>query len=279
MKTAYVVLGMHRSGTSAVAGSLAMAGVTAPASLMPPKPDNPLGFWESERIVDFNDHTLGLAGSSWDDWGPLDPAIFQSDFRNHFVTACAWILHVEFHGGGDVVIKDPRICRFYPFWQEQLTTAGYRPVAVLPIRSPHLVVRSLGDRNGLPSSRSYRLWLRHVLDAERDSRSGSRHIVTLDDLALDWRGRFERISTDLDIDLDWRSNQSARKIDEFWSRQVDQEPPGDPQTWPALVRRTWAIFQDISARGETPEALSGLDKVRSDLNALMPLFYDGPGAR
>lgn len=64
-KTAYVVLGMHRSGTSSVAGALSHLGAAPPASLMPPKADNPSGFWESERISDFNEEILNSIGTTW----------------------------------------------------------------------------------------------------------------------------------------------------------------------------------------------------------------------
>ena len=40
-----VVLGMHRSGTSAVTRLLTLAGATPPRELMPANPDNPQGYW------------------------------------------------------------------------------------------------------------------------------------------------------------------------------------------------------------------------------------------
>ena len=282
MKTAYVVMGMHRSGTSAVAGSLAMTGVTAPTSLMPPKPDNPLGFWESERIVDFNEEILRAAGSGWDDWAPLDQSVFEGEFKDHFQSAPGWILHMEFDQAETIVIKDPRLCRCFAYWREHLTKAGFRPVVISPIRAPDEVARSLAARNGMARSKAMRLWLRHVLEAEHASRGQPRHIATLDDLADDWRTRFERITRDLDVSLDWEAKQTARAIDKFWSRPNDPSDEAaserDPHDWPPLVRRAWAAFVDISERGESPEALRALDKVRSELNASMALFYDGPGA-
>ena len=46
-RTAVLVLGMHRSGTSSLAGALIRLGGAAPLNLMPPHETNPTGFWES----------------------------------------------------------------------------------------------------------------------------------------------------------------------------------------------------------------------------------------
>ena len=51
--TAVLVLGMHRSGTSSVAGALIRLGGAAPLNLMPPTEDNPKGYWESTLLNDF----------------------------------------------------------------------------------------------------------------------------------------------------------------------------------------------------------------------------------
>ena len=46
LKNAVLILGMHRSGTSSVAGSLVALGGAAPLHLLPPQADNEKGFWE-----------------------------------------------------------------------------------------------------------------------------------------------------------------------------------------------------------------------------------------
>ena len=51
MRQAVLILGMHRSGTSAIAGVSHLLGAAAPATMMEPAADNPTGFWESETIA------------------------------------------------------------------------------------------------------------------------------------------------------------------------------------------------------------------------------------
>ena len=51
------VLGMHRSGTSAVTRLISLLGLGTPPEedLVQPTDENPKGFWESESLVAFND--------------------------------------------------------------------------------------------------------------------------------------------------------------------------------------------------------------------------------
>ncbi len=82
---AYLVLGMHRSGTSAVTQLLALAGASLPANVMPGDEHNQKGYFEPWKIAIFNDERLRAAGSAWDDvfaypYRPLPPAI-EADWQ------------------------------------------------------------------------------------------------------------------------------------------------------------------------------------------------------
>lgn len=57
-KTCILVLGMHRSGTSAFTRLLNLAGAESPKNLMEAKTDNVRGFWESEAVCGVNDAFL-----------------------------------------------------------------------------------------------------------------------------------------------------------------------------------------------------------------------------
>ena len=54
-KEAIIVAGMHRSGTSAMARMLSLAGASLPERLMPPGPANPEGHWEPLDVTILND--------------------------------------------------------------------------------------------------------------------------------------------------------------------------------------------------------------------------------
>lgn len=62
-----IVLGMHRSGTSAVAGMLSKLGVDMGLDLMIGEADtNPMGYYEDRPIMKLNEDIFALWGGSWD---------------------------------------------------------------------------------------------------------------------------------------------------------------------------------------------------------------------
>ena len=268
-RTAYVVLGMHRSGTSSVAGTLALLGAAAPRTLMRPAEDNPKGFWESEVVTAFNDRLLAAAGSSWNDWRRLDPSALSDPGWSE---EAARVLDAEFGGAGAIVLKDPRICRFFPFWRRVLGAAGYAPLIVMPIRDPLEVAASLNARNGMDPARALRLWLRHVLDAEAASRGLPRHLMGWDAFIADWRGETDRMATHLRRPLTPTPDQSGA-VDAFLSADLRRQTPGDTRR-PALVARTHAALLDLARHGEHADLHRTLDALRTEFDRACALFPD-----
>ena len=70
-RAAVVVLGMHRSGTSALTRVLNRLGVDIGNRLLPPFAGNESGFWEHRDIIETHESLLAELGSSWDDVRPL----------------------------------------------------------------------------------------------------------------------------------------------------------------------------------------------------------------
>ena len=95
-RTCLLVLGMHRSGTSALARVLSLMGAALPKNLMGPGPGNETGHWEPAQIVQLHDHLLEELGSPWDDWNRIDVAAlpperlarYQSELRQIGRASC-----------------------------------------------------------------------------------------------------------------------------------------------------------------------------------------------
>ena len=64
----FIVLAMHRSGTSALMGLLNTVGVYCGESedLLEPRPCNEKGFFERRDVMELNDRILEAAGGRWD---------------------------------------------------------------------------------------------------------------------------------------------------------------------------------------------------------------------
>src|SRR5580658_944716 len=110
-RLAILVLGMHRSGTSALGGVLNALGAGAPKTLMAPHFENPRGFFESTTLADAHDALLASAGSCWHDWRQFDLRRTSSDIARQHRQKITTLLMDEFGDAPLVFIKDPRICR------------------------------------------------------------------------------------------------------------------------------------------------------------------------
>ena len=63
--TTIIVTGMHRSGTSMVAGILKLCGVYFGDNLLHPQQENPKGFFEDLEFLEINKEILACSGGSW----------------------------------------------------------------------------------------------------------------------------------------------------------------------------------------------------------------------
>lgn len=213
--TALLVLGMHRSGTSAITGMLSIAGADPGGSLLPAMQGvNPKGFWEHTKIVAIHERLLATLHSSWADerFMPVDwwhlPVI--ADYRK----ALAETLRREFSASPLWIVKDPRLCRLLPLWLDILAEIGAEPRFVLCLRHPYEVALSLEQRDGISLDRSCLLWLVHLLDSVRWTRGHPRIVVTYDHLLTDWRTCLRHIADGLSVPLQ-TGPAVAEKIDSF----------------------------------------------------------------
>jgi GT2 family glycosyltransferase len=160
---AVFVLGMHRSGTSAVARTVNLLGVSLGEStdLMPANEDNPRGYWESSALRLLNDELLEQLGGTWS--APPRPAPgWESSADLRLMPIRARLLFRSVYRTPVWIWKDPRNCLLLPFW---VKTLGIRPVVVLVRRNPLEVWRSLARRNGLSKPTALALWERYMREA------------------------------------------------------------------------------------------------------------------
>ncbi|MFP4492338.1 MAG: glycosyltransferase [Puniceicoccaceae bacterium] len=164
MKTAYVVLGMHRSGTSLVAGCLHEAGVDFGRNLIPSNEFNPTGYWELSALNVTHDRLLRSAGLAWDAPAVLPEGWFGSEEASRGREDLADMLRSEFDGVETIGLKDPRMCRFLPLWKKVFGDLGVRVRWIFVFRNPEAVAASLGRRGGMPRCQALALWASHNWD-------------------------------------------------------------------------------------------------------------------
>jgi hypothetical protein len=143
----FIVLGMHRSGTSCITRIINLAGLSLGGPVAGANPSNPAGHWESLEGMAVNDLILQVNGGSWDE----PPAR---------LAGTGW-LRVKMrrflgnlHRNGAAVWKDPRTILTFPLWKPLLGT--YCLLATF--RHPMSVARSLQRRDGFTLEKGLSLW-------------------------------------------------------------------------------------------------------------------------
>ena len=183
-----MVLGMHRSGTSVLAGSCRLLGADLGGRMMAAGQDNVMGFWEHDEIVRLHDELLEQLGYAWDDLRALPDKWWTYQVIQPQRAALKSLLQRDFGQASLGCVKDPRLCRLLPLWQELLKELGWEPLYLLAGRDPAEIVASLQTRNGFSAEKSTLLTLRYLLDAEAGSRGGKRVFVDYAALLQDWPG-------------------------------------------------------------------------------------------
>ncbi|MEO0751858.1 MAG: glycosyltransferase domain-containing protein [Pseudomonadota bacterium] len=179
-----LVLGPHRSGSSALTRAMSLVGYGLPKTLIKDNASNRRGHWECQPIVRRNEDYMQDADLVWADWVsgtlPKVPAQCQRDFEADLTA----IIADEFKAGAPAVLKDPRLCRLVPRYRAALEGKTTLQV-VIAVRNPLEVMRSLMLRNNLSEGHAALLWLRYMLDAVEDSHGLPRAFVAYDALLAD----------------------------------------------------------------------------------------------
>ncbi|MFN3326825.1 MAG: hypothetical protein ACK5AZ_25310 [Bryobacteraceae bacterium] len=164
--TGLIVLGMHRSGTSALAGALSVLGANLGRRLLEPAQDNRLGYFEHAQAVSINERLLAGLGLDWADWRAMPEDWLTHPLAQRMRRVVRRLLAREFGAGGLWALKDPRLCRTFPLWREAAHDVGLDDLRViLAFRHPTEVAASLHKRDRLPASLGVLLWLRHLHEA------------------------------------------------------------------------------------------------------------------
>jgi len=172
-----LVLGMHRSGTSSVAGLLARMGVSVgPENDLLVGPDNPKGHYESGRLHMACVRRLAAAGGDWRSPPSNAPPAAVDAFRREVGE-----LVDEFDAHRPWLFKEPRLCLV----ARELLPLLTRPLFVHVVRDPLAVAASLAARDGLAPVEALALWERYTRDAFEASRGWPRIVVDYDALCAD----------------------------------------------------------------------------------------------
>jgi len=234
MDTCVFVLGMHRSGTSAITGLLSMFGGRLGDDLLPPNPANPKGYFESRRVVEINNTILKAAGSSWDDMRPLPSDWRQIPSVIELMPEINSILSTPGSPRGFQLIKDPRLSKTLPLWLEILQQQNRKSAFVICLREPASVAESERNMKGFPLLKSLVLYMEYLLQAELNTREYTRCFISHDELLNDWAGTIRNIDKLIGLGLPGTSKIIANSANNFIEKDLNRSVYNDATAYQAV---------------------------------------------
>ena len=160
-----VVLGMHRSGTSAITRGLEVLGVNLGENLYPAAIDNPKGFWEDNDFLGINEELLAHLDYSFDRLGLIDWQMPSTATVESLELKAEKLVSERCKKNALWGFKDPRTARLLPFWQAVFERVGCDVRYVIATRNPISIVESLYKRSGFEGGITFYLWLEHLIPA------------------------------------------------------------------------------------------------------------------
>lgn len=211
-QTCILVLGMHRSGTSALTGVLNLLDINLGNNLLEATKNNKKGHFENKNIYKFHDYELlPFLKSSWDDLSYLPKDWYNNKDLEPFYQKAKKIIFDEYAISNIFAIKDPRISFLFPFWEKVLSELSIEIKIIIAFRQPLEIAKSLYKRDNFSVQKSLILWSKYILYAEYYSREYKRVFIDYNSLLEETFLSLKKIKQELDCDFDI----DLSKIDNF----------------------------------------------------------------
>jgi glycosyltransferase involved in cell wall biosynthesis len=272
-----VVLGMHRSGTSAFARVINLLGAQMAADVLGAGAGNERGHWEPKRLLDLHDEILAAAGSRWDDWRRVERGSIPAGQAAWFESEIKRLLLEEYSPGSLFVLKEPRLCRLNWLYAGVFTELGVRPRYILPIRNPLAVAASLNARDGMTAGYACLLWLRHVLDAEAATRASPRAFVSYENLLADWRQTMRLAGARIGVRWPRGHDDASAEIEAFLSAEEQHHAPSkweleaSPDV-PEWVKDAYRACRELEQDPDSERAIGSLRTISDAFESAAPVF-------
>ncbi len=252
-----MITGMHRSGSSLLAGCLLHLGINLGTSRLAGNSSNGGDTFENPDIVLAHEILFRDLGCRWEMVGELPAGWLESEAAERTGQKLVHIIQEQFLDHGPWAVKDPRLCRVLPLWSKVLAQLGVTPCFVHMVRHPDEVAGSLSQNHGMEPDKARLLWLVYNLDAFRDSRRQPRMLLTYDQLLADPLTALRRISDAFNLGLPCDSPEYSRTLTEFVRPEFKHHHIGgaasDAKNESAQYARVYDYFRLNQGRAIDPQ--------------------------
>lgn len=182
------VLGMHRSGTSCLTGSLQEAGLHL-GDCHTWNPHNLKGNRENQDIVDINDQVLADNGGAWDQ--PPERVTWSEDHAERVRQLFRDYAEYPLFG-----FKDPRTLLVLDGWKSIFPAMQFIGI----FRHPNAVAQSLHNRSGMPREQGLELWYEYNRRLLRHYRQDAFPILCFDNEPEEFQRKLQHVLHELGFD-------------------------------------------------------------------------------
>lgn len=273
-----IVLGMHRSGTSAFTGALEIAGYDLGGDIMQANEYNEKGYFENNKIVELNDKLLDYFNASWDSLFFL-PEKWEEDERlKQSKLDAIQIINSEFNRENNIAIKDPRIGILLPFWKSVFESLQIEPNYCVVLRSPIEISLSLENRDHFSIQKSHILWTNYLMAIELNTRTENRVFIDFPNFLKSPLGTLKRLGKELKLNDPFPHPEKEAEIEEFVNpklRHHDNSSKKPSDEIPAMVSEYFILLKRLVQNEESDNAIqSNLDKFYEEYQRTVKFFYN-----
>jgi hypothetical protein len=198
-----MVLGMARSGTSAITRGLKAIGVDLGDKLHQPDQRNPKGFWEDNDVnYKVNRSILRSMGYPWFCAGLADHLRLKDNaVLNGMIPYAVNLVQDRLAGVKCWGFKDTNTIQLLPFWQTVIAEAGAEDRYVIALRNPLGCAHSNIRHSNLELEAGLLGWLKCIILAVDGTHHKKRVVVSYDLLLNDPVTALQHMSRGLDIEI------------------------------------------------------------------------------
>ena len=268
-QTCILVLGMHRSGTSALTGLLGLLDVYLGSELMQANVANEKGYFENNVLYKINEKLLNQINSSWDD-------VFYNEEKVDSIKEIDQLkkaIKSEFEHAKTFAIKDPRLAFLFPVYKKVLQDLDIDIKIILPYRNPVEVANSLHKRDGMPLEKGMLLWMYHFLLAEKFSREYDRVFIGFDELISNNEKAVSTIVSKLSLNLQEKYIQNKKEIDEFLEPSLKHHNISMDNLSDDIPKITKDILA-LKDKFNSADLSKEFDELRKEVFSYQKLFYN-----
>lgn len=261
------IIGMHRSGTSAMTRAVNLLGAFLgdPSQLMPGNKDNPEGFWENKEIVVIQESILRHFSRSWADIRPLPYGWWESKEIKSYRVALTTLIQNGLSKSALWAWKDPRTSLLLPLWLSILEECNTDVCFLIALRNPLDVASSLAKRDGFSKAKSLALWQLYSLSAFYWTRNLPRLVLGYDELLADGETNLRRVAEAFHVSWPAEDGDLIGKLETFLRHDLRHGQNSNEAVFKDLEVSgpvEWAFRLFVSAQ-ESPRLLSSDDFNRS----------------